>query len=118
LLGTAPATAAHFNQITVAGLFANLLVVPLLGSLSVIIGLVAAALVFVHGGLASLTLTCAGLVTRVGVWLVMRLGTWPYAALTVVTPTLLELILFYGLLGCLLLQVSSPTSQVPRLKYL
>jgi competence protein ComEC len=104
LLGTAPATAAHFNQITVAGLFANLLVVPLLGSLSVIIGLVAAGLVFVHSGLASLTLTCAGLVTRIGVWLVMRLGTWPYAALTVVTPTLLELILLYGVLGCLLLQ--------------
>ncbi|MBI3800727.1 MAG: DNA internalization-related competence protein ComEC/Rec2 [Deltaproteobacteria bacterium] len=119
LLGTAPATAAHFNQITLAGLFANLLVVPLLGSLAVILGLVAAGLIFLHTGLAALILTCAGLVTRIGIWLVIWLGAWPYAALTVVTPTLLELVLLYGLLGGLLLRVSSPKSQVPSLlKYL
>jgi competence protein ComEC len=119
LLGTAPATAAHFNQITLAGLFANLLIVPLLGSLAVITGLIAAGLLFLHTGLATLLLFCAGLVTRAGTWLVTWLGAWPYAALTVVTPTLLELILLYGLLACLFLQVSSLKPQVSSaLKYL
>jgi len=104
LLGTAPATAAHFNQVTLAGLFANLLIVPLLGSLAVIMGLAAAGLLFLHTGLATLIVFCAGLVTRAGTWLVMWLGAWPYAALTVVTPTLLELILIYGLFACLFFQ--------------
>ncbi|MGH7961287.1 MAG: DNA internalization-related competence protein ComEC/Rec2, partial [Candidatus Binatia bacterium] len=112
LLGTTPATAAHFNQVSLAGLFANLLVVPLLGSAAVILGLVAAGLVFVHAGLASVVLFCAGLVTQVGTWLVEGIGTWPYAALDVVTPTLLELILLYGVLACLLLRVQSPRFKV------
>ena len=119
LLGTAPATAAHFNQITVAGLFANLLVVPLLGSVAVIVGLIAAGLIFLHTGLAAILLFGAGIVTRVGTWLVAWIGARPYAALTVVTPTLLELVLLYGLFACLFLQVSSPKPQVSNaLKYL
>jgi competence protein ComEC len=114
LLGTAPATAAHFNQITLAGVFANLLIVPLLGSLAVITGLAAAGLLFLHAGLATLVLFCAGLVTRAGTWLVTWLGAWPYAALTVVTPTLLELVLIYGLLACLLFRstIRSPHSAI------
>src|SRR5262249_23669186 len=95
LLGAA--AAGEFNEISLAGVFANLLIVPLLGSLAVISGLAAAGLLFLHAGLATLVLFCAGLVTRAGTWLVTWLGAWPYAALTVVTPTLLELVLVYGL---------------------
>ena len=101
LLSTAPATAAHFNQVTLVGLFANLLVIPLLGSAAVVLGLIAAGLIFLHTGLATIILFCAGVVTRVGIWVVARIGAWPYAALTVVTPTLLELVLLYGLLASL-----------------
>jgi competence protein ComEC len=88
------------------------LVVPLLGSVAVIVGLIAAGLIFLHTGLAAILLFCAGIVTRVGIWLVAWIGAWPYAALTVVTPTLLELVLLYGLFACLFLQVSSLKSQV------
>lgn len=98
LLGTAPATAAHFNQVALAGLFANVLVVPLLGSAAVLLGLAAACAVFLLPGVASLFLLGAGLITRLGAWLVEGIGTWPYAAVRVVTPTLLELVLLYGLL--------------------
>jgi competence protein ComEC len=119
LLSTAPATAAHFNQVTLVGLFANLVVVPLLGSAAVVLGLSAAGLIFLHTGLATIILFCAGVVTRVGIWMVAWIGAWPYAALTVVTPTFLELVLLYGLLACLLLQVSSLKPQAASaLKYL
>jgi len=117
LFGTAPVTAAYFNQIAWAGLFANMLVVPLLGSLAVILGLIAAGLSFLHTGLATVVLFCAGVVTRAGTWIVMQIGSWPSAALDVVTPTLLEVVLLYGLFACLLLRVSSlksPVSNVPR----
>ncbi|MBI3724622.1 ComEC/Rec2 family competence protein, partial [bacterium] len=48
LLGTAPLTAFHFNQISVAGVLANLLVVPFLGTGAVLLGLLSAAALFVH----------------------------------------------------------------------
>jgi competence protein ComEC len=117
LFGTAPITAAYFNQVAWAGLFANLLVVPLLGSLAVLLGLSAAGLSFLHTGLATLVLFCAGVVTRAGTWIVMQIGSWPSAALDVVTPTLPEVVLLYGLFACLFLQVSSlkpQVSNVPR----
>lgn len=100
-LGTAPLTAFHFNQVSVVGLLANLLIVPLLGSGSVLLGLLAAVALFLHSGLATLVLFCAGFVTHIGVWLTQLIGTWPWAAFFVVTPTLLELFFFYGCLGCL-----------------
>ncbi len=106
VLGTAPATAAHFNQVTLVGLFANLLIIPLLGSIVVVTGLIAAGLIFLHTALATIPLFGAGLVARVGTWLVTWLGAWPYAAFDVVTPTLLELILLYSLFACLFFQAA------------
>src|ERR1043166_3707887 len=44
LLGTAPLTAFHFHQVSLAGLVANPLAVPLFGSVVVGVGLVAALL--------------------------------------------------------------------------
>lgn len=101
LVGTAPLTAAHFNQVPLVGLLANLAVVPLLGSVAVILGLLAAGLVFLHSGVAAFVLFCAGLVTQLGVWVVTEIAAWPYAALSVVTPSVFELALCYGLLACL-----------------
>ena len=102
LFGTAPLTALYFNQVSVAGLFANLLVVPLLGSAAVLLGLAASGLFFLHAGVASWVLVGAGWVTHAGTWLTMQIGTWSWAAFDVVTPTLLELSLGYGCFLCLL----------------
>lgn len=98
LLGTAPLTAVHFNQVALAGLLANSLVVPLLGSAAVVLGLLAAGLIFINSTIAAPLLFCAGLVTRVGIWLVEWVASLPYVCPHIVTPTLLELGLIYGLL--------------------
>jgi competence protein ComEC len=99
LLGSAPLTAFHFNQVSIAGLLANLLIVPLLGSGAVILGLSAAALLFFLPSLAALVLACAGLITQAGVWLTHLIGSWSLASFSVVTPTILELFLLYGCLA-------------------
>jgi competence protein ComEC len=117
LLGTAPVTAAHFNQIALVGLFANLIVVPLLGSAAVILGLAAAGLSFLHHNTASFILFGAGFVTQAGIWLVEQIGAWHFAALHVVTPTFLELGVVYGLLACLTFR-SSIRHSFPTLRYL
>lgn len=102
LLGTAPLTAFHFHQVSLAGVFANLLIVPLLGSGAVLCGLLAAMLLFLHPLCAAPFLFCAGVLTSVGVWLTQRISAWSFAAFHVVTPTALELLLLYGCLCCLL----------------
>ncbi|MGE0683230.1 MAG: ComEC/Rec2 family competence protein [Candidatus Binatia bacterium] len=112
LLGTAPLTAFHFNQVAVVGFVTNLLVIPLLGSGAVLLGLLAATTFFLHSGLATLILFCTGFVTQIGVWLTQTIGSWPWAAFSVVTPTLLELFLFYGCLGCIFCACFSTHVQV------
>lgn len=108
LLGTAPLTAFHFNQVSVLGIVANLLVIPLLGSGAVLLGLLAAALLFFHTGVASFVLLCAGWVTTAGVWLTQTMGSWSFAAIDVVTPTVIELLLLYGCIACILLTLAFP----------
>ncbi len=100
LLATAPLTAFHFNQVALVGAFANLLIIPLLGSAAVLCGLLAATLYFLHPNVALPMLFCAGLVTKAGVWLTQMIGGWSFAAFFVVTPTLFELLLLYGCFAC------------------
>lgn len=98
MLGSAPLTAFHFNQVSVVGVLANLLIVPLLGSAAVILGLSAAGLFLLSPTLAIPVLACAGVATQGGTWLTQMIGGWSFAAFSVVTPTLFELLLIYSCL--------------------
>jgi competence protein ComEC len=122
LLGTAPVTAAHFNQISLVGIFANAVVVPLLGSAAVILGLLAAGFVFLHSSIATVLVFCAGLVTRLGIWSVEWIATFPYASLQTVTPNLFELGVLYSLLACFFFRstirhFSPPFRYLPQLLF-
>jgi len=104
---TAPLTAFYFNQVSIVGVVANLLVIPLLGSGAVLLGLLSALMFFLHSGLATLVLLCAGVITQGGLWLTRIIGAWSWSAFFVVTPTLLELLLLYGCLGSLFYAIFS-----------
>lgn len=96
LAATMPLTALHFNQISLVALVANAVVLPLLGSAAVILGLVAAMSYLVWQPLAQFCLQLAVPVVWLGVRLVELCAAIPYAAVHVVTPTALELMLTYG----------------------
>jgi competence protein ComEC len=98
LAATTPLTALHFNQVSFVAVLANALVVPLLGSLAVALGLLGALLFLVSETLAWLCLRLAGPVVQLGLWLVQFFAAWPYAAVRVVTPTLLEVAVIYAVL--------------------
>ncbi len=100
ILGTAPLTAFHFNQISLAGVVANLIVVPLLGSAAVILGLLTVVAFFLDARIATFLLWIAGLVTYTGNEIAIWFAAFPYASLQVVTPSECELVLLYGLLLC------------------
>jgi competence protein ComEC len=103
LLGTAPLTAFHFHQVSLAGLVANPLAVPLFGSVVVGVGLVAALLEPVMPAVAAWLFGVAGLVLQPSIALVRTLGAPAWAAIDVPIPNLGELMLLYTILGAALL---------------
>ncbi len=95
IAGTAPAVLYHFNQTSVVGIAANLFLVPLVGFLAVPLALVSAfaALFFEPAaalgfwlGIEILHLALAGVDFFSGV---------PFAAVKTVTPSRLEILLYY-----------------------
>lgn len=101
LAATTPLTALHFNQVCLAAPLANAVVVPLLGSAAVALGLLAAMAYAVSQPLAQLFTMIAGPCVWLGVWLVELFARWPWAAVRVVTPTVLELAIVYAALWML-----------------
>jgi competence protein ComEC len=102
-LGTAPLTAWHFNQVSPIAVVANPLIVPLLGLLTVGIGLLATAAVVVAPAAAAALFRGVGLIVGVADALVDRCAAVPGGSVRVVTPSLLELALLYGVLVALLI---------------
>src|SRR5579884_558402 len=99
LVGTAPLTAFHFHQVSVAGLVANPLAIPLFGSIVVGLGLGGALVEPLAPGVATRLFAAAGLALRPGLALVSALGRPAWAAVDVPIPSPLELGLLYALLG-------------------
>jgi competence protein ComEC len=103
LAGTAPLTAFHFHQLSLAGLIANPLAVPLFGVLVVGPGLAGAFLEPISPTAAAALFALAGLVLRPAIALVRALARPAWASLDVPIPSLVELGLLYAALGALLL---------------
>ena len=102
LVGTAPLTAFHFHQVSLVGLVANPLAIPIFGSAVVVLGLVGAVVEPVVPGAAAALFRTAGLVLWPGIALVRTLAKPAWAAVDVPIPSVLELALVYGLLAALL----------------
>ncbi len=110
LVGTAPLCALHFQQLSMMALLANPLVVPLLGSLVVIPGLLGALVEPASGGAARLLFGLAGQAMRPGLALIETLARPRLAALEVPAPSAIEVVLLYGVLAVGVL----PASRVRR----
>jgi competence protein ComEC len=100
--GTLPLVAAYFNQISLVGLIANFIVVPLVGFLTIPIGLVA---LFVSPLSATVAYWC--IQTSSGILAIALRGVrffadLPFAAVNTFTPSLLEIGCYYILCWALL----------------
>lgn len=98
LAATTPLTALHFNQVSFIAVLANAVVVPLLGSVAVALGLLGALIFLGSETLAWVCVCLAGPAVELGLWLVRFFAAWPYAAVRVVTPTTVELLMMYAAL--------------------
>lgn len=103
VVGTAPLTARHFNQVSLVAPLANLIVVPLLGIVTVGFGLLGTVAVALWPAAATPCFLLVGLAIRIADVATDWLAAWSWAAVRVPTPDLLELTLLYAALAALLL---------------
>jgi competence protein ComEC len=93
--GTTPLTMRYFNHISWVGPLSNLLVVPLVGLLVVPAGLLGIICAPISTLVSGLCWKAAAMALQIIVTVVSTIAAWPLAASMSVTPTLLEMTLFY-----------------------
>jgi competence protein ComEC len=95
--GSLPLVAFYFNQISLVGLIANFLVVPLVGFITIPLGLLSFFISPLSTTLAAWCLK-AGAVSLAGALDIVRFfSDLPFAAVKTITPGLLEIICYYTL---------------------
>ncbi len=99
---TAPLVLYRFNTLPLVGLPANALTVPVIGWGAVILGLGGALLSPLGGWPAEMLFAAAGGLVSAGLAALDALSRLPFAALHTVTPSEVELVLYYALSGALL----------------
>jgi competence protein ComEC len=97
ILGTLPIVLYYFNQTSLIGLLTNCVMVPLTGFVVVPLGLLAVLLLPVGATVALLIMKGAAAILEVGLSLAFFFSKWPFAAVRTVTPTLVEIGLYYAL---------------------
>jgi len=96
MIGTAPLTARHFNQLSMVGLAANAVVVPIIGLGATVIGLAGAGLCLISTPAAAVPIHVAGILIALGIWLAGWFLALPGSWMRTFTPTWLEVSLAYG----------------------
>lgn len=96
-LGTGPILAYHFHRVSITGVAANLIVVPLTGAVVPLLIISAALLPFWAWG-AGAGFFFSDILFDVIVRVIKFFAGLPYSSVWVSTPTILEVILFYALI--------------------
>jgi competence protein ComEC len=102
LLGTLPLTMFYFNQISLVGLFANFIFVPLIGFVVVPLGLMAVFLYPLTGSVALGCLKAGAVVLEQAISMINFFADLPFAAAKTVTPSYFEICCFYILFWAVL----------------
>ncbi|MBI5587809.1 MAG: DNA internalization-related competence protein ComEC/Rec2 [Deltaproteobacteria bacterium] len=95
--GTSPLLAYHFHRVSLAGLAANLIVVPLTGIIVPVL-LISSLISAFSVSLALVLLRLSDLIFKVLLWAVRWFASLPYSCIWVTTPTVPEIILFCAFL--------------------
>jgi competence protein ComEC len=102
ITGTMPLLMLYFNQVSLAGFFVNIIAVPLIGFMVVPLGLLAVFLYPLSVSGASVLLKAGAAMLSPALVIVNFFAGLPYAAVKTVTPTYIEIGLYYLLFWALL----------------
>lgn len=93
--GTLPLAAYHFNSVSLIGLLANCIAVPLMGYLVVAVGLAGTLLAALSVPAALACYRISGFMLSISIAAMEWMSGLTYAAIRTVTPSPIEIILFY-----------------------
>jgi competence protein ComEC len=93
--GTLPLGMFYFNNVSFVGLLANCIAIPLMGYLAVAAGLLGTVLAALSTPAAVVCYQIGGFVLSQSIAIMEWMAKWPYAAARTVSPSILEIILFY-----------------------
>jgi competence protein ComEC len=96
-VGTWPLISHYFNQMSLIGFVANMILIPLVGSLVVILELAAIFCYPILVTPASLLMWLAGFVLEKSLYLIHLFAMVPFSSLKTVTPSYLEMVAYYAL---------------------
>lgn len=96
-IGTAPITAYYFNLVSFSGIIANLLIVPLVSTITVPLSLLSSLVLPVSESLSHSLFTMADNTIEIAYKIIVFIENTIYTHSYVSTPTLLEIILFYSI---------------------
>jgi len=102
IIGTLPLVMLYFNQASLIGIFANFLIVPIIGFIVVPTGLFSVFLYPVSGEAASWFLYISGAVLSKAISLVNLFSNLPFAAVKTITPSYFEICCYYFMMWALL----------------
>ena len=97
-VGTAPLAMAYFNQVSLIGVVVNMVAIPLVGFLAVPLGLLAVFIQVFSMGAASACLQLSHWVLEKALLVIDFFSGIPGSALETITPSLVEISLFYLML--------------------
>ncbi len=97
ICGSLPLVAYYFNQISLIGIVANFILVPLIGFIAVPLGLAALSILPFSMTLAARLIEADLVILSFALELVRFFAELPFAAFKIVTPSLLEIACFYAL---------------------
>jgi len=102
ILGTAPVIMYYFNQLPVFGVLANLALVPLIGFISLPVGLFSILILnFFNTDIAVLGLRLSAWFLDGSIALINLIARCPFSAFKTVTPSLPEILSYYMFIWCL-----------------
>jgi competence protein ComEC len=114
-IGTMPIVLYYFNQISLIGLFSNLIAIPAIGFIVLPLGFLSIMLLPASPVLSSLCIQGCDVVLSLTIDIIHFLADLPFAAIKTITPSILEICCFYILYGCLLNLIGwKPTHENPQ----
>ncbi|MBU0986762.1 MAG: DNA internalization-related competence protein ComEC/Rec2, partial [Proteobacteria bacterium] len=102
VLGTLPLVMYYFNQISLIGLPANIIFIPLIGFVAVPLGILAVFICPFSVSGALICLKTASTVLEQVIKIITVISGWTFAAIKTITPNYLEIFCFYVLFWVLL----------------
>jgi competence protein ComEC len=95
ILGSLPLVMYYFNQVSLVGLAANFILVPLIGFIVVPVGLISALVFPLSHGLSSIGFQAGGAVLSFAISIVHFFSNLAFSSIKTVTPSMLEIALYY-----------------------